>query len=60
MKHVPIFAFYAAVAVLLLGAVVSRASSPPERNRLAFSVAMEGGHIDVRAELGASLLALRL
>lgn len=60
MKHVPIFAFYAAVAVLLISALISRSTSPPERNRLAFSFAVESGHISVRAELGASLLALKL
>ncbi len=60
MKHVPQFAFYAAAIVLLVGSFVTRSSGPSDRHRLALTFAMDSGHFDVRAELGGSLLALRL
>jgi len=60
MKHMPQFAFYAVVAILLVGSLVSRLSSTPDRHRISVSLAMESGHLSFEAELGASLLALRL
>jgi hypothetical protein len=39
---------------------VSRLSSTPDRHRISLSLAMESGHLSLQAELGASLLALRL
>lgn len=60
MTHKPQFAFYAAVAILLVGSQLSRLSSPSDRHRISLSLAMESGHLSLQAELGASLLALRL
>jgi hypothetical protein len=59
MRYVPQFAFYAAVAVLLAGSLLSR-SEPSGRHHAALSLSMDAGHLDFRAELGATLLALRL
>lgn len=58
MKHMPQFAFYAAVAILLVGSMLSR--SGPSGHRAAVSLSMESGHVSFRAELGAAILALRL
>ncbi len=60
MKHIPQAAFYAAAIALLVSAFVTRSPAAPERNRLALTLSMESGHFNVEAELGASLLALRL
>ncbi|HEY1124450.1 MAG TPA: hypothetical protein VGE65_02365 [Sphingobium sp.] len=58
MKHMPQFAFYAAVAFLLVGSMLGR--SGPSGHRATVSLSMESGHVSFRAELGAALLALRL
>lgn len=58
MKHMPQFAFYAAVAILLVGSMINRPGH--SGHRAAVSLSMESGHVSFRAELGAALLALRL
>ncbi len=59
MKHVPQIALFAAIAVLLAGATIYKLSEPGH-NRAALSLSMDSGHLSFQAELGASLLALRL
>jgi|EndMetStandDraft_4_1072995.scaffolds.fasta_scaffold136249_3 hypothetical protein len=59
MKHMPQFAFYAAVAILLVGSQLSRWGSADHR-RATLSLSMESGHVSFKAELGAALIALRL
>jgi hypothetical protein len=59
MRHVPQYAFYAAMAVLLAGSLLSR-SEPSGRHKAALSLSMESGHVSIRAELGEALLALRI
>jgi hypothetical protein len=59
MKHMPQFAFYAVVAILLVGSQLSRANAPGH-HRAALSLSMESGHVSFKAELGAALIALRL
>jgi hypothetical protein len=59
MKHKPQIAFYAAAAILLAGTLIYKTTAPGT-NRAALSLTMESGHFSFQAELGASLLALRL
>ena len=58
MKHMPQFAFYAAVGVLLAGSLYSKLAAPDHR-RAVLSLSMDSGHVSFRAELGEALLALK-